>query len=69
MGSNEEETIFVETINTLENVAKVEFTDFGNILSFIEEIEIVFFDGVDLIFGLVGGFVFGVLVGGLARLN
>lgn len=65
MGGNEKEAIFVEAINTLENVAEVEFADFGDILFFIEEIEIIFFDGIDLIFGLIDGFFFGLLVGGL----
>lgn len=68
MGGNEKETIFEEAINALENIAEVELTNFGNVLFFAEEIKIIFFDGVDLIFGLVDSFFFGVLVGCLPGL-
>ena len=68
MGGDEKEAIFVEAVNALEDITEVELTDFGDVLFFIEEIKVIFFDGVDLIFWLVESFIFGGLVGGLPGL-
>lgn len=51
MGSYEEESIFIESVDALEYVLEMQFTYFGYVLFLAGDFEVLLRDGVDFILG------------------